>query len=127
MDMRRRMTRQETEQDLHDRGWVEPAVSPRILEELDIEYETTCANPVWTRGGHGIFAPVWVYGTIDRAGVAPDSSVMKLLEFMRDDVRDQRLLCGELALDSRLPSRVRRAAANYIIVLDERERGEEDG
>lgn len=110
------MTRTALKQRLQAKGWVEPLVPPRMLQELGIEHEYTedQRNATWVRGGHGLYAPVWVYGVVDRAGMCGELPLMTLLRATRDDPRDQRLLCAELVMDYSIPERVRAAAGNYI-------------
>lgn len=112
------MTQSALKQRLLEMGWVEPLVPPRMLQELGIEYEYTCdqRNATWVRGGKGLYAPVWVYGVVDRAGACGELPLMTLLRATRDDPRDQRLLCAELVMDYSIPERVRAAAGNYIKV-----------
>ena len=115
---RRGMTQGALKERLLKMGWVEPLVPPRMLQELDIEHEYTGdkRNATWVRGGKGLYAPVWVYGVVDRAGACGELPLMTLLRATRDSPRDQRLLCAELIMDYSIPERVRAAAGNYIKV-----------
>lgn len=117
-DARRGIKRREREQVLSNRGWVESLATPRILQEAKIDYESA---------GGKVYAPVWVYGVVDRAGTSSLTSVLILLMSTRDDERDQKLLCGELIMDTGVPPSVRTAAAGFIGALQEKERKREDG
>ena len=106
-------------------GWHESNVAVEILEELQIAHEVMGDRSAYVPGAQ-IFAPIWVFGVWYNAGMPITSANMKwaivkaLLVTTRDSRNEQQLLTAELSMDGSIPASARRAAHNFVEVLQGR-------
>jgi hypothetical protein len=107
--------------EMSEKGWCPTLVALSLLDELGIPYELSPSPhhaPSSMRVGVIKYAPVWVYGVVDRIQLDDDRKVAndilrdRLLR-VRDSREEQEAVVMNLLLDQAVPSAVRDAARNF--------------
>src|SRR4030067_765659 len=107
-------------QQMVGRGWVEVLVPVPVLQELSIQFEPEVSKSIH-KPRTTIYAPVWVFGVqynATQARLFSDWGIVgPLLVNTRDSLREQEMVCAELAPGGSVARSVRDASRNNLDVL----------